>query len=52
MQGKSAIRENGEPLAERIRLVALQGKGNLVLYMVFVAPDDDLTPCVLPLTGS
>jgi hypothetical protein len=41
MLGKSAIRENGEPIAERIRLVALQGKGNLVLYMVFVAPDGD-----------
>lgn len=41
MLGKSAIRENGEPIAERIRLVALQGKGNLVLYMVFVAPNDD-----------
>lgn len=41
MLGKSAIRENGEPIAERIRLVAVQGKGNLVLYMVFVAPDDD-----------
>ena len=35
------IRVNGEPTAERIRLVALQGKGSLVLYMAFVAPDAD-----------
>jgi Zn-dependent protease with chaperone function len=41
MLGTSAIRQNGEPLAERIRLVALQGRGSLVLYMVFVAPDGD-----------
>jgi hypothetical protein len=39
--GNSAIRVNGQPIAERIRLVALQGKGSLVLYMVFVAPNDD-----------
>ena len=39
--GRSAIRVNGEPLAERIRLVALQGRGSLVLYLVFVAPDAD-----------
>jgi beta-barrel assembly-enhancing protease len=41
MLGSSAIRENGKPIPERIRLVALQGKGNLVLYMVFVGPDAD-----------
>jgi hypothetical protein len=41
MLGKSVIRVNGEPTAERIRLVALQGKGSLVLYMAFVAPDAD-----------
>ncbi len=41
MLGKSAIHENGEAIPERIRLVALQGKGNLVLYMVFIAPDAD-----------
>jgi hypothetical protein len=41
MLGNSAIRVNGQPIAERLRLVALQGKGNLVLYMVFVAPNDD-----------
>jgi hypothetical protein len=41
MLGNSAIRVSGQPIAERLRLVALQGKGNLVLYMVFVAPNDD-----------
>lgn len=41
MLGNSAIRVNGEPIAERIRLVALQGKGSVVLYMVFVAPNAD-----------
>jgi hypothetical protein len=41
MLGTSAIREKGQPLAERIRLVAQQGKGNVVLYMVFIAPDAD-----------
>lgn len=39
--GKSAIREQDQAIAERIRLVGLQGKGGLVLYMVFVAPDID-----------
>ncbi len=39
--GKSAIREKDEPIAERIRMVALQGKQGLVLYLVFVAPDAD-----------
>jgi len=39
--GKSVIRVNGDPIAERIRLVALQGKGSLVLYMAFVPPDAD-----------
>lgn len=41
MLGESAVRENGKPLQERIRLVALQGKGGVVLYMVFVAPNLD-----------
>jgi hypothetical protein len=41
MLGNSAIRENGQPIAERIRLVALRGQGNVVLYMAFVAPDAD-----------
>ena len=39
--GTSAIRENNQSIAERIRLVALQGRGGLVLYMVFVAPGVD-----------
>jgi hypothetical protein len=38
---ESAVRENGKPLQERIRLVTLQGKGGIVLYMVFVAPNPD-----------
>lgn len=29
------------PISERIRLVALQGKQGLVLYLVFVAPEVD-----------
>ena len=41
MVGESAVRENGKPLQERIRLVTLQGKGGVVLYMVFVAPNPD-----------
>jgi hypothetical protein len=41
MLGQSAVREQGQPLSERIRLVTLQGKGGVILYMVFVAPDPD-----------
>lgn len=41
MLGNSAIREKNQAIPERIRLVALPGKGNVVLYMVFVAPDAD-----------
>lgn len=41
LQGNSSVRENGQPIPERLRLVALQGKGNLILYMVFVAPKAD-----------
>jgi hypothetical protein len=41
MVGESALRENGKPLQERIRLVTLQGKGGIVHYMVFVAPNPD-----------
>jgi hypothetical protein len=41
MLGESAVRESGKPLQERIRLVTLQGKGGVVLYMVFIAPDPD-----------
>ena len=39
--GSSAIREKGQPVPERIRLVAVQAKGSLILYLVFVAPDAD-----------
>jgi hypothetical protein len=39
--GNSAIQEKGQPIPERIRLVAMQGKGSLILYMVFIAPDAD-----------
>jgi peptidase M48-like protein len=39
--GKSAVQENGQPLRERVRLIAMLGRSNLVLYMVFVAPDAD-----------
>jgi beta-barrel assembly-enhancing protease len=41
MLGESAIREDGQSLAERIRLVALPSKSSTVLYLVFVAPDAD-----------
>ena len=41
MLGESAIKENDEPLGERIRLVAVQSKSSAVLYLVFVAPDAD-----------
>lgn len=41
MLGNSAVREKGQPIPERIRLVALRGKGNQILYLVFVAPDAD-----------
>ena len=39
--GKSAVQEEGEPLKERVRLVALPGKSGVVLYAVFVAPEPD-----------
>lgn len=39
--GDSKIREKGQPIAERVRLVGLQGKNGLILYLVFVAPDQD-----------
>jgi hypothetical protein len=39
--GESPIREHGQPIPERLSLVAFQGKGNMVLYMIFVAPNDD-----------
>jgi hypothetical protein len=39
--GKSAVQENGQPLRERVRLVALMGRSNVILYLAFVAPDPD-----------
>jgi hypothetical protein len=39
--GTSAVTENGKPIPERVRLVALSGNGKLILYMAFVAPDGD-----------
>ena len=41
MLGKSAVRVDGKPLDERIRLVTLTGRSSTVLYMVFIAPDPD-----------
>ena len=39
--GNSSIRENGEPIPERLRLMTVRGKGNLVVYMIFIAPNVD-----------
>ncbi len=39
--GKSAVRENGKQLTERVRMIALQQKTGLILYLVFVAPEPD-----------
>jgi len=39
--GKSAVWEGGRQLNERVRLVAIQSKTAVVLYLVFVAPDAD-----------
>jgi hypothetical protein len=39
--GQSSVQENGQALRERVRLIALQNKANIVLYLVFVAPDAD-----------
>jgi len=41
LQGKSAIVENGRPLPERVKLLAVSGKKGVVIYMVFVAPEVD-----------
>jgi hypothetical protein len=37
----TAIQENRRPIPERIRLVAVQGKGSLILYLVFIARSGD-----------
>jgi beta-barrel assembly-enhancing protease len=39
--GKSPVQEKGEPLKEHVRLVALPGKSEVILYAVFVAPEPD-----------
>jgi len=39
--GKSAVQENGHPLRERVRLIALLGRSHVLLYTVFVAPEAD-----------
>lgn len=39
--GTSAVKEKGNNLSERVRLVAFQGKSRVILYIVFVAPDPD-----------
>jgi beta-barrel assembly-enhancing protease len=39
--GISAVRQEGKAMSERVRLVAVQGRARLVLYMIFVAPDAD-----------
>ena len=39
--GKSSVQEKGEPLKEHVRLIALQARSGIILYMVFVAPDAD-----------
>jgi hypothetical protein len=42
MLAASTIYEGNQPIPERIRLVALHGKGGVVPYLVFfVAPDAD-----------
>ncbi len=41
--GDSAIRSSGQPIKERVQLVAVQGKSGLVIYFVCVSPEADLT---------
>jgi hypothetical protein len=40
--GASAVRDNGQPMKERVTLVAMQGKSGLVIYAVCVSPEADL----------
>jgi hypothetical protein len=42
--GPSAVRENGEPLQERVRMVAFPGRSSVILYFLFVAPEPDFDP--------
>ena len=41
MLGESAIQENNQPIAERLRMIAVQTKSSTVLYLICVAPDAD-----------
>jgi hypothetical protein len=41
LQGTSSVLENGKPLPERVRVVALKGKSGLLLYALMVAPEAD-----------
>jgi beta-barrel assembly-enhancing protease len=40
--GASAIQEAGQALKERVRLVAVQAKSGIVIYLVLVSPEADL----------
>ena len=42
--GPSAVRDNGQPLEERVRMVAFPGRSGVILYFVFVAPEPDFEP--------
>lgn len=41
LEGNSSVMQNGEPLPQRLRLVALAGRNSVIIYVVFVAPDPD-----------
>jgi hypothetical protein len=41
--GKSAVVEKGKQLTERVRMIALQQKTSVIIYLVFVAPDPDFS---------
>jgi beta-barrel assembly-enhancing protease len=42
LTGSSAIRDSGQPLKERVQLVAVQAKSGEVIYLVLVSPEADL----------
>lgn len=41
LEGNSSVVQNGKPLRQRLRLVALAGRQNVIVYVVFVAPAPD-----------
>lgn len=41
--GTSPVRQDGQNLPERVRLVAFPGKSRIILYVIFIAPDADFT---------